>query len=259
MKLQFSAICLSGTLVAVNALPADPVDAQAPAPVAQATQTVVVAPPGPAKAASDVVKMFDAGVKEPAILAYVSTAPPMVLTADDVIYMHNHGIPGDVITTMLKHHADLGTVQAPAAAQAQPPLVPPASYATAQPAYVSTDGGYPYSYPYYDYGYGYPYYYPYSSIAIGGSFWFGNPWFHSGFHNGFHNSFHNGFHTVPVHHGSTAVVHSGFNGGFHTVNGGGFHTAGGGGFHTAGGGGFHTAGGGGGFHGGGGGGGGHHH
>src|SRR3954470_23751958 len=172
MKLQFSAICLSGTLVAFNALPADPVDTQAPAPVAQATQNVVVAPPAPAKAAAEVVKMFDAGVKESAIAAYVATAPPMVLNADDVIYMHNHGVSSDVITMMLKHHAELGTVQAPAApAQAQPPLVPPASYSTAQPAYVSTDGGYPYySYPYsaYDYGYsyGYPYYYPYSSIAI---------------------------------------------------------------------------------------------
>jgi len=187
--------------------------------------------------------MFNAGLDEAALLAYVGSAPPITLKADDVIYLHDHGVSTTVITTMLQHHGHIETQQAPA--QAQPPMVPPAAYQAAQPAYVAAPDTYPYpyySYPYYD-SY-YPYYYPYSSVVIGGSFWFGNPFFH----HGFHNDFHHGFNTVPVHHGGfqtfphTTVVHSGGSG-IHTVGvtSGGFHTASvsHGSFHGGGGGGHH--------------------
>jgi hypothetical protein len=187
--------------------------------------------------------MSNAGLDEAAILAYVATAPPSVLRADDIIYLHEHGISSAVITAMLQNRPKVEVAQAQAA-PAQPQQQQAAAYQAPlnPPTYVSSPAyNYGYGYPYYDYYYPYSYY-PYSSIVVGGSFWFGRPFFHSGFHSGFHS--------FPTHH----------SGGFHTVSGGsGFHTVSGGGFHTASSGGshsgFHTVSsggghGGGGFHGG---------
>lgn len=229
MKLQLSAILLTCTLVNVAVLAADDPNTKAPA----VSQTIVVTPPvpaappvtvqrlgdtvrvintGPAQAVVEVVKMSDAGVDEKAILTYVASAPPIVLRADDIIYLHEHGISTGVITTMLQHAPQVQIAQTPVAPmQAQPqPQAPAAAYYPApveQPVYVPTPV-YNAPYPYYDYSY-YPYY---PSIVIGGSFGFGRPFFHGGFHH--FPTFRGGF-------------HSGFGGGFHTVSRGGFH----GGFH----------------------------
>src|SRR5689334_7605040 len=228
MKLQLSAILFSSTLVSIPVLAADNTAAQAPVAVPQA---VVETVPAPAKAATEIVKMSNAGLDEAAILAYVATAPPSVLRADDIIYLHEHGISSAVITAMLQNRPKVEVTQAQAA-PVQPQQQQAAAYQAhlTPPAYVSAPA-YDYGYPYYYDSY-YPYsYYPYSSIVLGGSFWFGNPFFHHGFHNGFHSfpTHHSGFHTVSGGSGFHTVSGGASHSGFHTVSGGGGH--GGGGFH----------------------------
>jgi hypothetical protein len=89
MKLQFCVILLGSTLVAFNVFAADDTK-----PAATVSGPAVAAP-APASAANEVVKMFAAGVKEDAILSYIANAPRMVLTADDVIFLHDHGVSTD--------------------------------------------------------------------------------------------------------------------------------------------------------------------
>jgi len=232
MKLQLSAILLTSTLISGSAFAADNPGTTPPS----VSQNVVVTPPAPPGATvqrltenikivntappqsvTEVIKMSDAGVDEKTILSYVASAPPIVLKADDIIYLHEHGISSGIITAMLQHAPQIQVAQAaPAPAQAQQQQAPATAYypaPVAQPVYtpapqVVYTAPYPYAYPYYDYSY--PYYSP--SIVIGGSFGFGRPFFHSGFRH--FSTFHPGFHT-------------GFRGGFHTVSHGGFH----GGFH----------------------------
>ena len=224
MKLQFTAILLSS---AVAAFAADNPTTNPPA----VSQTIVVTPPAPPGASvqklnetirivntappqtvTEVVKMSDAGVDEKTILTYVTSAPAIVLKADDIIYLHEHGISTGVITAMLQRAPQVPIAQVPAVQPQQQP--PPAAYypaPVAQPVYVPTpEVVYSAPYPYYEY---YPWY---PSIVIGGSFGFGRPFFHHNFYGGFHHfpTFRPGFHT-------------GFRGGFHTVSHGGFH----GGFH----------------------------
>jgi len=220
MKLQLAAILLSSAAAAFAA------DNPATNPPA-VSQTVVVTPPAPPGASvqrlnetirivntappqtvTEVVKMSDAGVDEKTILSYVTTAPAIVLKADDIIYLHEHGISTGIITAMLQHAPQVQIVQAPAAQPQQ--QAPPTAYypaPVAQPVYVpSPEVVYSAPYPYYDYSYPY-----YPSIIIGGSFGFGRPFFHHNFYGGFHHfPFRPGF-------------HSGFGGGFHTVSRGGFH------------------------------------
>src|SRR2546427_4027096 len=114
MKLQLSAILLTLTFPAVAVLAAEDTNPKPPKPsvVTPAAQAITVQKLGesvqavntaPRQSVSEVVKMSDAGVDEKTILSYVATAPPIVLKADDIIYLHEHGISTGIITAMLQH------------------------------------------------------------------------------------------------------------------------------------------------------------
>ena len=228
MKLQLSAILLTSTFISAAAFGADDTRPQKPSVVTPAAQAVTVQTLGesvravntaPPQAVNEVVKMSEAGVEEKTILSYVATAPAVVLKADDIIYLHEHGISTAVISAMLQHAPQFQAAQAPAPAPAQQQAPATAYYPApvAQPVYVPTpEVVYTAPYPYYDY------YYPYyPSIVVGGSFGFGRPYFHHNFYGGFRH--------FPTYR---AGFHTGFGGGgFHTVSHGGFHGGFRGGMH----------------------------
>src|SRR4029077_9326296 len=55
---------------------------------------------------SDVVKMNDAGIAPDVIANYVrNTDARSTLTADDIIYLRDHGISSGLITSMIQHGA----------------------------------------------------------------------------------------------------------------------------------------------------------
>jgi len=51
----------------------------------------------------EVVKLSEAGVNEKTILTYIETSPGFSLKAGDVIALHDHGVPHDLINAMLQH------------------------------------------------------------------------------------------------------------------------------------------------------------
>jgi uncharacterized membrane protein YgcG len=146
--------------------------------------------------ASEVVKMYQGGIKKDVIISYINnTSLPYHMGADGVAYLHSLGVPQDIIQAMIQRDARLQKIQA--MQQSTPPSAAPNGVqATAQSGRIvapSTpppniavipggDYGYPYyydyEYPYYDYGvYGPP-------IIIGGWGWGGGRG-HGGFHGGF--------------------------------------------------------------------------
>ncbi len=113
----------------------------------------------------EIVRMSDGGADAVVLQAFVeNSAVAYNLRAEEIIYLHDHGIATSVVTAMIQHGASLreqaATAQAAAASQpapAQPQPAAPAvsTYATPPltPAYV-----YPSYYPSYAYAYTYPAY-----------------------------------------------------------------------------------------------------
>lgn len=177
--------------------------------------------------AGEVVRLYQRGISKDVILNYInSSVYPYHLTADQIIYLQQIGIPKDITQAMLLRDQQLeqeqrqGMVTPYAAVNNEPQMVVPTT-----PAPDVSVAGYP---DYYDY-YGYPYYYDYGWPYVVGGGWWGWPygWGH-GWGWGGHGYYRGGF--------------GGFHGGVGGFHGGGFR--GGGGFHGGGGFGGHGGGGG---------------
>lgn len=200
----------------------------------------------PAGIVKDVKKLMASGADPAVIKAFIQNWPtPYSVTADDILHLHQAGLPSEVLTAFINHAGELGArVPAaaaphhplPSTAPANPPAAPDAaatvpmaptapmaptvgaappvadSYVV-QPTYAVPTSTYP-AYPVYDYGYYYPNYYP--GISIG----FGFGYAYRG-HYGY------GYHGGYGGHGRGFIVHGGGHGG----HGGGFGGHGGGGGH----------------------------
>jgi hypothetical protein len=221
MKLQskiFSVLFLSSSIATYAIQQEQPASAAKtnPSPMVEKIGDKIRAVNGGSSQATEIAKMTEAGVDEKAILSYVEGLPPMRVKADDVIYLHEKGVPSTIITALLQHAAAASAAQqqaataaaaaAPAqAAQyaqpAQPAAPTPVYIQQPEPVYVSPPPVV-YTVPSYSYYAGcYPYYSrPYYS----------RPYFSVGFSTGF--PFHHGFHSFP-HQG---FHHSG--GGFHVYH-----------------------------------------
>ena len=81
------------------------------------------APPALPEAVRDVVRLAQTSVSEGVLVDYINTLKePYSLSADQIIYLTDLGIPGPAIQALLKHSTGPGTVReepAPAVAQAQ--------------------------------------------------------------------------------------------------------------------------------------------
>jgi hypothetical protein len=172
---------------------------------------------------AEVVKLADSGANTTVLESYVNNSQSAYqLSADEIIYLHQHGVSDSVVTAMIERGARLTTQavahQTAAASTTQQPTTQttysaaPTTTTYTPSRSVSTvtyiGGGYPYyysySYPWYSsyygypgYWYGYPRSYYYSSPyyygwpALGFSFSFGG---HSRYHGGgFHGGYHGGF------------------------------------------------------------------
>ncbi|HXC99235.1 MAG TPA: hypothetical protein VN048_07830 [Verrucomicrobiae bacterium] len=190
------------------------------------TTDVQAPPPTVMPWVSDVVKMNDAGIAPDVIANYVrNTDARSTLSADDIIYLRDHGISTGLITTMIQHGAVAPS--APAAQTVPLPATPAPAPAYAQyPSYTQSpapdysayqqqpDVNYNY-YSYPNYGYNTPYYwnyyYPYYPV-----------WYYPygfGFRNRFcfrpgfgHVGFVGGFHGGTVHAFSSVHFSGGMGG-----------------------------------------------
>jgi hypothetical protein len=128
-----------------------------------------------------IVQMSETGIDSEVIKAYVENATvPMDPKVDEIVYLHEHGIPDSIITVMLQRGAKLreqaATAQANAAAQAAQQAAASASTYSApapaaSPTYTAVSPTYVYpDYYSYGYGYGYP---SYSSVVYFPSYRYG--------------------------------------------------------------------------------------
>lgn len=132
----------------------------------------------------EIAKMADAGIESSVIEAYAQTANVPTLKPDEILFLHDHGVSAEVITTLIKRSGQIMTQQAQAQKEAQERFaqqqanqsatlvpqrsVPPTATAPATfNYYVTPPPTYTYGYPIYTYppypAYGYSYPRPYSS------------------------------------------------------------------------------------------------
>lgn len=134
--------------------PATPTNAVEPVAVAApAGAEPIVAAPEPAPAperklpsgirtnspALDVIKMAQAGVDETVMLTFITNTTSMfVLTADEIVYLNDIGVPGTVVTAMMHRDQEIKQFWSNANQPVAPPqAVVPADTQAAAPTYVN--------------------------------------------------------------------------------------------------------------------------
>ena len=198
----------------------------------------------------EIVKMQEAGLDSPVLQAYVENSTILYrVTADDLLYLHEHQIAPALITALIKRGAELRAQAAQresqdraaqAAAAAATPNVTAPTYATpvqpAAPVYVQGYTSEAYT-PYPAYGYGPSVYYAYCSPSYSscyrpyGYYPYANcgysPWLGFSASFAFGNSHYNGAHYnggnyIGAHYSGSGAHYSG--GGAH-YSGGGAHAS----------------------------------
>ncbi len=148
----------------------------------------------------EIVQMFDSGINPTVIQAYVeSSSIAYQPNGDEIIYLHEHGIPSSIISAMIQRGASLreqtAAAQAEAVAQADAPapanastppppspvpnpaeIVSPTYDSASSPTYIYASPGYAYgAYPSYGFVYSTPYFYSRPCAAFGGYHRFSRP------------------------------------------------------------------------------------
>ena len=177
-----------------------------------------VAPKGTVKLSfglDDVVKMVQSGVTTDVILTYVENSTvAYYTTAEDIVQLHELGVPSQITAAMIRHGGKLRAEQAKAAKAVA--VAPAATYTSAssqavQPASVTYNYSYP-AYPYYPaYSYAYPAYsyytYPSFYFSYSSPFYFRN-YYPYRYNHFFPHQFHSGIRVVSgghSFHGSSGI------------------------------------------------------
>ena len=148
----------------------------------------------------EIAQMFDSGINPTVIQAYVeSSSIAYQPNGDEIIYLHEHGIPSSIISAMIQRGASLreqtAAAQSEAAAQADAPapanastsspvpnpaeVVSPTYGSSSSPTYVYASTRYAYgAYPSYGFVYSTPYFYSRPCAAFGGYHHFSRPLSH---------------------------------------------------------------------------------
>src|SRR5262245_22110656 len=96
-----------------------------------------------------VIKLFESGVGEDVVLAYVRSSPVPKPTADEIVYMHQAGIPSSVIVALLSKNGTANTSAAPEAVNSAHTATKPAyeQSASTSPSVVYVDRSPAYTQP----------------------------------------------------------------------------------------------------------------
>jgi hypothetical protein len=187
--------------------------------------------------AKEIVKMRDAGVDGSVLRSYVQTLQvPYKATAEDILYLHDHKVPDDVVVEWIKKGGELvGPVaqtqtqsqgaqqgaQSPDLVAAATPAPLPVQVQQAQPQVIYQNPAPTVVYSSPSYAYSDPYWYV-PPVSIG--FSWGYPYWGGGFYGG-HYYGRSGFYHGGAHYaGHFGGFHGGGNWGGH---GGGTHFGGG--------------------------------
>ncbi len=182
--LAAGAVCV-GSPIGVSAQTAP----NAVPPLAAPPATATTLPYGAVQA----VKMYQTGTNKAEVIRFIDdTAVPYHLTADQILCMHNQGVPEDIIDALMTRGSQLEQQK-----EVPPPVV-----------VVSSDSGGPAYFPYDDYYADvWPYYYGAPVVWGGyGYGYYGDHWGYRGFHRGYES--HGGFEAAHAR-----SEHAGFHGG----------------------------------------------
>ena len=106
--------------------PAPPVDTDAPATLVSEEKPLPsnIKPSAPV---AELIKLANSGLNESVMLAFVTNSAHVFnLTAEEIIYLNDIGVPGSVVTAMIQHDQQL-KAGAPAPVATEPPPPPPAT------------------------------------------------------------------------------------------------------------------------------------
>src|SRR5437879_5827584 len=155
----------------------------------------------------EVVKMYQGGVETDVVLNYIeNSSVPYHLSAEEVVQLHDLGVPSPIITTMIRHGAKVQQQAAVASAQIQQKATEEAKAASAffnpySPAVYAAPApvvNYTYAYPTYVNTaypvYGYPSYY--SSYYSYPRYCYSSPFYFSFSYPGYRH-FYGGFRSFP--------------------------------------------------------------
>jgi hypothetical protein len=181
-------------------------------------ETPAVATKGAAKLSfglDDVLKMVQSGVATDVILTYIENSTvAYYTTAEDIVQLHELGVPPQITAAMIRHGGKLRAEQAKAAKAVA--VAPAATYTSAssqamQPAPVTYNYSYS-AYPYYPaYSYAYPAYsyytYPSFYFSYSSPFYFRH-YYPYRYNHFFPHQFHSGIRVVSgghSFHGSSGI------------------------------------------------------
>ncbi|MGZ4972178.1 MAG: hypothetical protein ACXWIU_02140 [Limisphaerales bacterium] len=169
-----------------------------------ATVSTPAAPSDLAIGVTQVLKLQQAGIGKEVLLNYVHNSDlSFNLRADDIVYLHNVGVPEEVISAMMsKPRSTIVVTETPAPVQQQQPQTtmvnpPNPTPVVTQPPVVYSSPTYVYDYPYYPY-YGGSYYYG-PPISLNFGFGWGSHW-GGGWHGGHGGWGGGGWHGGGGHH-----------------------------------------------------------
>ena len=172
----------------------------------------------------EVVKMHQNGVEPDVVMNYVENSNvPYHLSAEEIVRLHDLGVPSPIITAMIRHGAQVQQQAAAAYAQSQQRAAEAAQAASASantysaPVYSPPPPtvNYNYAYPQYVYS-GYPAYYSYPGYCYSSPFYFSFSYpGYRHFYGGFSSYPRFGFGGHVGFGGRIGPGHVGFGGGFH--------------------------------------------
>ncbi len=121
---------------AAKPMPAEMPPLQTPPPAAPALSDELATEHSLNPAAAQILKMYESGVSLEVMAAHINNSPqPFQLTADQIIYFHDLGVPDGAITAMIKNDRALGhPVEAMPLEDALPAEDTAATSATGEPA-----------------------------------------------------------------------------------------------------------------------------
>jgi hypothetical protein len=179
----------------------------------------------------EIAKMHQGGVEQDVILNYIESSNiPYHPNAEEVVRLHELGVPPQVITALIRHGAKVQQQAAAAYAQNQQRTTEEAKAAAATgntysaPVYAAPAPTVTYNYAYPDYGYGaypvysYPAFYSYPRYCYSSPFYFnfGYPCYRPFYSfSGFRSYSRIGFGGHIGFGGRVGFGHAGFAGGFH--------------------------------------------
>jgi hypothetical protein len=123
--------------------------------------------------AADILKLVRSKVSDTITLSYIrNSGRTYPLSTSEILYLHEQGVPDQVVGAMLDQRSNLAATAAPQPASAY--VAAPQAYVQPAPVYVYPSPSYVYDYGYYNYWPYYGRYWGYPGVSLNFGYWGGH-------------------------------------------------------------------------------------